>query len=309
MPRELCKTVLPPYVIEPPDILWIDAAHLVPRQPYALRTLDVLRIRVAQALPGAPIDGLYPVEITGVVNLGPPYGAVMVAGLPADQAQAAIETQLKKFLREVILSVSVAEISARQQITGEHLVAPDGTVSLGSYGLVSVVGLTLPQAREAIRCHLAQYLDDPEVSVDVFGYNSKVYYVVTQGAGLGDAVYRFPVTGNETVLDAITQVNGLTQVSSKKIWIARPSPGCDQVQVLPVDWDGITAQASARTNFQVLPGDRVFIADDPMVALDTRLAKLFAPFERVMGFSLLTVGTVTRFSGPVLKGGGAHSNF
>ncbi len=25
-----------------------------------------------------------------------------------------------------------------------------------------------------------------EVAVDVFGYNSKVYYVVTQGAGLGD---------------------------------------------------------------------------------------------------------------------------
>ena len=41
-----------------------------------------------------------------------------------------------------------------------------------------------------------------------------------------------------------------------------------------------------------------------MVAFDNKLAKTFAPFERIMGFSLLSVGTVTRFSGKVLKGGG-----
>ena len=72
-------------------------------------------------------------------------------------------------------------------------------------------------------------------------YNSKVYYVITQGAGLGDNVRRLPITGNETVLDAISQVNGLSQVSSKKIWIARPAPhdfGCQQI--LPIEWDAIT---------------------------------------------------------------------
>ncbi len=50
-----------------------------------------------------------------------------------------------------------------------------------------------------------QYLENPEVSVSVFSYNSKVYYVITQGAGMGDGVFRFPVTGNETVLDAVSQ--------------------------------------------------------------------------------------------------------
>ena len=59
--------------------------------------------------------------------------------------------------------------------------------------------------------------------MDVVAYNSKVYYIITQGAGLGDSVRRLPVTGNETVLDAISQIGGLSQVSSKNIWIARPS--------------------------------------------------------------------------------------
>ena len=56
-----------------------------------------------------------------------------------------------------------------------------------------------------------------------------------------------------------------------------------------------------------MPGDRVFVAEDGMVALDTYLAKLLAPFERAMGFSLLSAGTATRLSGKVLQGGGNPS--
>jgi hypothetical protein len=111
----------------------------------------------------------------------------------------------------------------------------------------------------------------------VFGYNSKVYYIITEGAGLGDGVARFPVTGNETVLDAIANINGLTQVSSKRIWIARPVPHSDNYQILPVDWKAVTASGAALTNYQIMPGDRVFVAEDKLVALDTSLAKLFAP--------------------------------
>ena len=106
------------------------------------------------------------------------------------------------------------------------------------------------------------------------------------------------------MLDAISQINGLQQVSSKRIWIARPTDEPGKVQMLPVKWEDITAQACAGTNYQILPGDRVFIAEDKWIAFDTGLAKVTAPFERIMGFSLLGVGTVTRFSGSVLKGGG-----
>ncbi|MGE0759542.1 MAG: hypothetical protein AB7O38_21165, partial [Pirellulaceae bacterium] len=74
-------------------------------------------------------------------------------------------------------------------------------------------------------------------------------------------------------------------------------------------WYAITEQGSAGTNFQVFPGDRVFVAEDGMVAFDNRLAKLLAPLERTMGFILLGTGTVTRLSGPVLRGGGNPQAF
>jgi polysaccharide export outer membrane protein len=127
---------------------------------------------------------------------------------------------------------------------------------------------------------------------------------------MGDAVYRMPVMGNETVLDAISQINGLTQLSSKQIWIARPTDCPDKCQILPVEWDAITAHATAGTNYQLMPGDRVFVAEDKLVAMDNGLAKFLAPIQRVMGFSLFGVGTATRFSGHVLEGGGnPNSNF
>ena len=63
-----------------------------------------------------------------------------------------------------------------------------------------------------IERHLSTYLEAPQVAVDVFAYNSKTYYVITQGAGQGDDVTEFPITGNETVLDAIAQLGGLSQL-------------------------------------------------------------------------------------------------
>lgn len=303
-PRELSKVILPTYRIEPPDILLIDAVHVVPKPPYRLRTLDSLQLEVQGTLPDAPIAGIYVIEPGGVIRLGGPYGSVRVADLTLEEATQAIQRHLQQYLTAPVVSVTLAEMAAKQQIAGEHLVAPDGTVTLGTYGSVPVVGCTLAEAKMAIEAHLAQFLDRPEVSVDVYAYNSKVYYVVTQGAGMGDAVYRFPVTGNETVLDAISQINGLQQVSSKRIWIARPTAQPGGVQILPVNWEAITAQASPTSNYQVLPGDRIFIAEDKLIALDTNLAKFTAPLERIMGFSLLGVGTATRFSGNVLQGGG-----
>lgn len=308
MPRELSKVVLPEYTIEPPDILNIEGIHIVPKSPYSLRTLDVLNLDAGGALPDAPIGGPYTVEPGGIINLGSPYGTVKVAGLNVDQAKEAISNHLKEYLKEPKVSVSLAQLAASQNILGQFLVGPDGTITLGSYGQVSVVGKTLNQAKAQIEGYLSQFLEAPEISLNVFSYNSKVYYIVLQGAGLGDGVYRFPITGNETVLDAIAQIQGLEQVSSKKIWIARPSRDSSDVKILPVDWFAVTERGSAETNYQILPGDRVFIAEDKLVAFDTQIAKLTAPLERILGFVLLGTGTVTRLSGPVLQGGGNPNN-
>jgi polysaccharide export outer membrane protein len=298
VPRELAKTTLPEYVIEPPDVLVIEALSLAPIGTPKIGPLDVINVDVTPTFPGRPISGPYQVDGRGTVNFGAPYGAVSVNGLEPDAAAAAIEKHLQRVLDKPAVTLTLAQSAAAQEISGEHLVAPDGMVTLGGYGRVFVTGLTLDQVREKIQIYLQRYSFDARLSVDVAGYNSKVYYVITEGAGFGDAVVRLPITGNETVLDAISQINGLSQVSSKQVWVARPAPdhvGCDQI--LPVDWVAITKGGSTRTNYQVMPGDRVFIAENNLVATDTALAKFLAPVERVLGISLLggqAVNTIAR---------------
>jgi polysaccharide biosynthesis/export protein len=275
--KELAKVTLPAYVIEPPDILLIDALRVVPKPPFKIQSFDSLQVIVEGTLLEQPINGLYVVEPGGMLDLGPSYGKVMVGNMSLEEAQDAVFKHLKRVLKEPQVSLTLAQAAGQQQIAGEHLVGPDGTINLGTYGSVFVTGLTLEEAKVAIEKHLAQFLDAPLVSLDVFAYNSKVYYVVTEGAGFGDNIARFPVTGNETVLDAISQINGLSRLSSKDIWIARPAPsgvGCDQV--LPVDIEAIMKGGSTATNYQLLPGDRVFIAQDQWIAFDSIIGKVTA---------------------------------
>ena len=313
-PRELSKVTLPRYVIEPPDILLIEAVNSLRMPETPLRPGETLIVRVANTIPVDPqepevakqfkqINGAFPIQTDGIIDFGPEYGYVVIAGMTVSQARQRIEQHLKQTLVSPQVYVNVAAEQARQHIAGEHLVRPDGTVSLGIYGSVSVAGKTLDETKVHLERHLAAHIYRPEINVDVLAYNSKIYYVITDGAGAGEQVFRFPCTGNETILDAVSQINGLPTVASKKhIWIARPAPpelGRDQV--LQVDWDGIVRRGQTTTNFQVLPGDRIYVRADHLVTFDTFVAKVTAPWERILGFTLLGNGTVRALQG---AGGG-----
>lgn len=300
VPRELNKTTMPEYMIEAPDILMIDATRVVPLPPYRIQPFDTLAIIVTETLPQQPIQGIYSVEPDGTVSLGFSYGSVSVVDATVEEAKAKIETYLKQILKPGFqVSVSLSEIRAKQQITGPHLVRQDGQVNLGTYGCVTVAGMTLGAAKTAIEQHLSRYLYRPEIALDVAGYNSKVYYVITDNAGYGEAVYRFPVTGNETVLDALSQTYGLPPTASKKrIWLARPVPantGCDQI--LPIDWCAITQHGQTETNYQVMPGDRIYVQSQTILTVDTTLGKFIAPIERLLGFTLLGNSTIRAVNG------------
>jgi polysaccharide export outer membrane protein len=307
IPRELATVSQPPYVIEPPDILVIDAIRLIPKPPYRVEPLDALAIRVTPTPEDQPISGIYSVEPEGTINLGFSYGSVRLARLTLEEAKEAIVSHLKgKGLKPGFeVTVAVAESRAMQLIRGPHLVRVDGTVSLGVYGAVFVDNMTIPEARAAIEEHLAQFLVDPEVSLDVSGYNSKVFYIVSDSAGFGEQVTRLPMTGKTTVLDAIGQVNGLSPVASKcRIWVARPAPcGSGAEMTLAVDWNGIVRRGETATNYQILPGDRIYVNSDPLVTIDTYVARILAPVERTFGAILLVNTTLENLRRPGGTGG------
>jgi polysaccharide biosynthesis/export protein len=307
-PHELAKVSLPEYVIDPPDILKIDALQLVPRGPYKIQTLDVLAINATGVKMDAPIAGYYSVDPEGNVNFGIVYGPpVSVVGLTLDEAKKKIEEFLRKAFINPQVELTIAQGRGMQLIRGEHLVRPDGTVSLGLYGSVRVSGLTLMKAKRAIEAQLSEFIQSPEITVDVLAYNSKVYYVILDQAGQGQRIYPLPITGSETVLDALGKVSGLSVVSDQKhIWVNRPTPDGEPDKVLPVDWNAITTRGRSETNYQMMPGDRLFVKAYPMVAFDNGLSRVLAPFERMFGFALLGSSTVSTLHNPVGTLGGGQ---
>jgi polysaccharide biosynthesis/export protein len=266
VPRELDKVTLPPYVIEPPDQLLIEIVQILEDEMRDEKTNEVLKDANDQ-----------------------PRKEFKTFGLPV------------------------------QPVSGGFSVQPDGAVFLGLWGRVVVAGLTLEQAAEAIRDHVARQEDPTKpksggfkketlrVVLDVTQYNSKRYYVIFDGGGNGEQVLPFPITGSETVLDAIGNVQGLPAVASKRnVWVARRTPYAGQIQqILPVDWVSITQHAHTETNYQLMPGDRIYVKAQRLVTIDTALARAISPVERLFGVTLLGASSVNQISG---RGFGFNNN-
>ena len=85
--------------------------------------------------------------------------------------------------------------------------------------------------------------------------------------------------------------------SKKNIWVARATPDCHNPQILPVDWCGITQRGETATNYQVLPGDRIYVSSQWIIKSNNNLRKIIAPIEQMFGITLLGSETVNSIKG------------
>jgi polysaccharide export outer membrane protein len=224
-----------------------------------------------------------------------------------------------------LITVEVLEALPGRPISGERLIRPDGKISLSFYGEVYVAGLTTGEIKEKIVLHLRKYLNDEvlglveqdengwyevpprdsnRVFVDVTAYNSKNYYIQGDVAAPG----KLPITGNETVLDAINYAGGLIPTASpQNIRLVRPAPpGSSCEQVLPVNLAAIISGGDPTTNYQLMPGDRIVVYRDPIVRTTLFIDRLAAPFQTVINSMLqysFAARSIKSVSIPIFGGG------
>jgi beta-lactamase regulating signal transducer with metallopeptidase domain len=132
----------PTYVIEPPDILTLEAMQLVPKKPVRIAPFDKLKIAAEGTLFDAPLSGTFQVDSEGEVVLGAAYGAVKLTGLTRREAEEAVTSKLQEKLKEPQVALIIDESRLENGIKGDHLVEPDGTINLGAYGQAYVAGMT-----------------------------------------------------------------------------------------------------------------------------------------------------------------------
>lgn len=250
------------YFIEPPDIVLIQGIQAENTPAYELQENDIVTVVVTGTAPQRPISGPFLIETSGSVNLGPGYGGVAITGMTTADAAERIHRHLVRqdADRNFEVAVSIQQASWSSVVAGEHLVGPDGTINLGVYGRVYIAGMTPTIAKRTIEAHLARFVANPAITFDVLVNNSKFFYIIREGAaGEGDEVIRSSVTGNETVLDALSMLGGIRNTSLYHFHINRPSEktGGD---ILPVDLSAIARKGDTTTNYQLLPGDRLFVS-------------------------------------------------
>jgi protein involved in polysaccharide export with SLBB domain len=136
-------------------------------------------------------------------------------------------------------------------------VLPDGTIHLGRYGRLEVAGKTIEDIEGLVRAMVqAQSPDAGLIMVRLVTRQSKVYYIL----GEVNAPGAFPLCGRETVLDGILAAGGLSDRASRRaIILNRPTHPDSCRVVLPICYNEIVQLGDTTTNYQLQPGDRVFV--------------------------------------------------
>jgi protein involved in polysaccharide export with SLBB domain len=156
-----------------------------------------------------------------------------------------------------VLLVQPSDLDSPARMPGDQPVLPDGTINLGRYGKPVVAGKTVDEIEALVRALIeAQTPNAGPITVRLVLRQSKVFYVLGEVNAPG--VYQ--LTGRETVLDAILIAGGLTDRASRRnIILSRPTRPDDCRVVLPVCYEQIVQLGDTTTNYQIAPGDRIWV--------------------------------------------------
>lgn len=182
-------------------------------------------------------------------------GAVPPPALPRELAKS----PLAEYLVEPgdALLIQPVEFDSPVRLPADQTVLPDGVIELGEYGRPMVAGKSVPAIEAEVRQLVkAKEKKDVPLTVRLVGRQSKVYYVIGEVNSPGS----FPLSGRETVLDGICAAGNLTRSAAlNKVILVRPShpDGCREV--LPVCLQQIVQLGDTSTNYQLRPGDRIYV--------------------------------------------------
>src|SRR5262249_18970851 len=156
-----------------------------------------------------------------------------------------------------VLLVQPVDLDSPARIPGDQPVLPDGTINLGRYGRVLVAGRTVDEIETLVRGVVeTQTKNAGAISVRVVTRVSKAFYVL----GEVNAPGSFTLNGRETVLDGIVAAGGLTDRASRRnIILSRPTAPDSCRLVLPVCYSEIVQVGDTSTNYQLTPGDRIYV--------------------------------------------------
>lgn len=190
----------------------------------------------------------------------------MVAVNPAALPKELDKSPLAPYVVEPgdTLAIEPVDLDSPIRLPGNQPVLPDGTIDLGKYGRPVVAWKTVPQIEVEVRKLIDAQSKEKAgntVFVRLIDRESKVFYVL----GEVNAPRSYPLTGRETALDGILVAGGLNrQADLTRIILSRPTSPDGCRVVLPICYNQIVQLGDVSTNYQLQPGDRIFVPSKPL---------------------------------------------
>jgi polysaccharide export outer membrane protein len=150
------------------------------------------------------------------------------------------------------LDVLMIKVWNNPNLSGPVDVGPDGMISMPLVGEIKADGLTREQLRDSIATHLGDFLNSPEVDVQVVKVNSKRYFVYGGVLKQGE----FPLVEDTTIMDALSNTGGFKDFANqKKIYVLRGAQRFD------FNYKDASKGKNLDKNILLQNGDRIFVPE------------------------------------------------
>ncbi len=137
-------------------------------------------------------------------------------------------------------------------------VSPEGIITFPLIGRMSVLGLSVAGAEEAMTKRLKKFLINPQVSIFIEDYGNKTIYVLGEVKKPGS--YPLPTEAPLTVLEAITLAGGFTEYAKvDRTRIIRK--GKKGKQTIDIEISAIMKRGDKSKDLQLKPNDVVYIPE------------------------------------------------
>ena len=136
------------------------------------------------------------------------------------------------------------------------IVRPDGRVSFPLVGTIDTTDKTVNQFTEELRSKLAEYLVNPDVSVNIAQWGTTRVFVLGEvnKAGL------YELTKSHRVLDAIGAANGFTKdAAKKKVYLIRDG---DEKKTTQLNFNNYLTKGDAKQNVVLHEGDCLYLTSN-----------------------------------------------
>jgi polysaccharide export outer membrane protein len=174
--------------------------------------------------------------------------------------------------------VLMISVRPAPEINRDVVIRPDGRISFDLIGEVDVEGKTVEEIQKEITARIEQFIVHPDVTVILQTSNSRTYYVFGEVGSPG----AYPLIGHVTALQALGGAGGGTRFANLgAARLVRPTEG--KGLRYPVKFDQIAFDGNAATNYELQPGDVIYVPPSTSAKIGYAIGVMLFPIQQILG--------------------------